>query len=238
MTSLYFILGRLIQGSMQLVGPHRERSQESPDDWTESERGFFARHKDIKELSQPVYLQEIRKAFPKWKRWNNLRGVRVHIVPLNYRQRLTRLITAKNETARPLLKAWLSRDNASLRDASLTAGSPVISEEELSAFEGVRTESVSYKRGRSRRLRDSALAISKGICAVCAVEYSALFESKGVRVLQVHHRKQLAIIDRPRVTKQSDLAVVCANCHMLIHMDLKRALSVEKLRTMLRGTRA
>jgi predicted HNH restriction endonuclease len=31
----------------------------------------------------------------------------------------------------------------------------------------------------------------------------------------------------------NDLAVMCANCHMLIHMNPKQALSVEELREML-----
>jgi predicted HNH restriction endonuclease len=32
----------------------------------------------------------------------------------------------------------------------------------------------------------------------------------------------------------SELAVVCANCHMLIHMNPKRALDIQELRNMLR----
>lgn len=53
--------------------------------------------------------------------------------------------------------------------------------------------------------------------------------------LQVHHRNQLALEDEPVVTKTADLAVVCANCHMLIHFDPKKALQVEVLRQMLHG---
>lgn len=55
----------------------------------------------------------------------------------------------------------------------------------------------------------------------------------GVHVLQVHHRRQLAASKAPRVTSLKDLAVVCANCHALIHMDPKRALKVETLRSRL-----
>jgi predicted HNH restriction endonuclease len=56
-------------------------------------------------------------------------------------------------------------------------------------------------------------------------------------VLQVHHRKQLASNDSPRLTKLRDLAVLCANCHMLVHMDPYKAIAVEKLRKMLARTR-
>ncbi len=107
---------------------------------------------------------------------------------------------------------------------------------EASAIEGLLTETVRYVRGRSRQLRDLALEKSEGVCCVCDVDYRRLLEGKGVRVLQVHHRKQLAATDAPRVTHVGDLAVVCANCHMLIHMNPKRALSVESLKTMLNAS--
>jgi predicted HNH restriction endonuclease len=104
---------------------------------------------------------------------------------------------------------------------------------ELSALEGLRTETVRYVRGRSRQLRDRVLKDSDGTCCVCDVDYKTILYGKGARVLQVHHRKQLAATDAPGITNQSDLAVVCANCHMLIHMNPKIALSVEELRRML-----
>ena len=105
---------------------------------------------------------------------------------------------------------------------------------EPSALEGLRTETSSYVRGRSRQLRDLALMKSEGICCACDTDYSRILGGKGVRVLQVHHRNQLAATDVPRVTHLHDLAVVCANCHMLIHMNPKRAISVEELKKMLR----
>lgn len=104
---------------------------------------------------------------------------------------------------------------------------------EPSAIEGLRTETVRYVRGRSRKLRDLALRNSEGLCCVCDTDYRKVLDGKGVRVLQVHHRMQLAASDAPRVTALNELAVVCANCHMLIHMNPKKALSIEELREML-----
>lgn len=104
---------------------------------------------------------------------------------------------------------------------------------EPAAIEGLRTETIVYVRGRSRQLREFALEKANGVCCVCDVDYKELLNGKGVRVLQAHHRKQLAASDAPRVTHLSDLAVVCANCHLLIHMNPRQALEVEELRTML-----
>lgn len=105
---------------------------------------------------------------------------------------------------------------------------------EASDIEGIKTETVRFMRGRSRRLRDLALKTARGVCCVCETDFSKVLGGDGVRVLQVHHRRQLAASDVPRVTRLEDLAVVCANCHMLIHMDPKHALSVEGLKKRLK----
>jgi len=101
------------------------------------------------------------------------------------------------------------------------------------ALEGLKTEVTAYARGRSRRLRDQALRASRGVCAACDVDFTKILAGKGVRALQVHHKKQLASTDRPRLTHVSDLSVLCANCHALIHLDTKKALALRKLRVLL-----
>ena len=133
------------------------------------------------------------------------------------------------------LPLWLVEDDQKLYPIAEDDELPNLAEEdeEPSATEGLLTEVVYYKRSRDRALRDQALRASKGVCAVCETDYSQWLEGKGIRVLQVHHRQQLAMTDAPVITRLSDLAVVCANCHMLIHMDSKQALTIEALRAML-----
>src|SRR5207245_10418019 len=98
---------------------------------------------------------------------------------------------------------------------------------------GVKTETVVYSRARSRALRHRGLELAKNICEACQVDFGKLLGGKGVRVLQVHHRKQLGSTDQPRLTRVKDLAVLCSNCHALVHTDPKRALAVSVLRRML-----
>lgn len=105
------------------------------------------------------------------------------------------------------------------------------------ALEGLRTETVTYSRGRSRMLRDLALARSRGICEACLVDFSALLDGMGVRALQAHHRQQLAISDKPRLTRLHEIAVVCATCHALIHAHPKKAMPVARLRQILQPLR-
>jgi hypothetical protein len=97
-----------------------------------------------------------------------------------------------------------------------------------SAPEGIASEAKS--RHRNAALRQAARTRSNGDCAACGTNFLQLAGGLGLRCLVVHHTKQLKDRDQPEETKLSDLAVVCANCHMMIHANPDRALSVAELR--------
>jgi len=107
----------------------------------------------------------------------------------------------------------------------------------VAAIEGLVIEARVYKKSRNRPLRDKALAQSRGRCACCGVVYGELLGGRGRRVLQVHHRDQLSQRIVPRVSTVADLAVVCANCHALIHADPKAALTVEAVKSLWKRSR-
>ncbi|CAB4791415.1 MAG: hypothetical protein F2737_01490 [Actinobacteria bacterium] len=102
-----------------------------------------------------------------------------------------------------------------------------------SAMEGIRTESRSINRNAS--LRAAAIARSQGMCECCGTNYSKVAGGLGRRCLVVHHKKQLKDSDQPVETKLDELAVVCANCHMMIHADPNKAMKVGRLRQRMRG---
>ena len=96
--------------------------------------------------------------------------------------------------------------------------------------EGIARESIVLSRSRSAVLRQEALKLSNGICEGCGVDFSLILSGRGLRALQVHHKKQLALRETPEATSLADLAVVCANCHAIIHTDPKNAMPVHELR--------
>jgi hypothetical protein len=114
--------------------------------------------------------------------------------------------------------------------SSASSQERVALDEDFTILEGIAREVTVMARRRSRKLRNLALKRSRGICEACGTDYSALFGGKGLHVLQVHHRRQLALQDAPKLTSPDDLAVVCANCHAIIHADCLCAMSVEALR--------
>jgi hypothetical protein len=103
----------------------------------------------------------------------------------------------------------------------------------VEAIEGLTHEVTVLSRQRSGALRASAIAKSQGHCEACGVDFSKLLSGLGVRVLQVHHRNQLSLEVVPVLTNVNDLAVVCANCHSLIHSDSKLTMPVEVLQRLL-----
>lgn len=96
------------------------------------------------------------------------------------------------------------------------------------ALEGAATEAKS--RRRNQALRTEVLRRAGGICEVCQTNFARLADGLGSRCLVVHHTKQLRDYDQPKETRLGDLAVVCANCHMMIHADSRRALSTRQLK--------
>ena len=99
------------------------------------------------------------------------------------------------------------------------------------AVEGILTETRSRRRDPGLRL--AALQRAKGRCECCGTNFARRAGGLGARCLVVHHKKQIRDYDQPRETELSDLAVVCANCHMMIHANPARALTISQLRSRL-----
>lgn len=103
-----------------------------------------------------------------------------------------------------------------------------------SDIEGALREVRTLQRRRSRRLRDRALDESDGSCAACGNDFSRLAGGIGLRVLQVHHIRPLAAARDRRPTHLKDLAVVCANCHLMLHAERDTVMPIQALKKLLR----
>lgn len=105
-------------------------------------------------------------------------------------------------------------------------------DESVSALEGaLRTRMVRH-RLRERGLREAKLeefraAYGRIHCEVCGLDF---FQAFSVLYAEVHHLKPLADQAAPRLTRTADLAVLCANCHRVAHLDPKKVLSLDELR--------
>jgi len=96
-----------------------------------------------------------------------------------------------------------------------------------SAEEGRIRQRLSIHRSRERSLRaakiEAAIAHSADgrlHCEVpgCGFDFETVYGKLGAGFAEVHHLRALADMDGPVETTLADLAVVCANCHRMIHL--------------------
>lgn len=127
-------------------------------------------------------------------------------------------ISVYGAAADALEELWGHRDE--------TANSPGV-DEDLGALEGeVRRRLVAHRK-RERRLRQVKINAARAshprgrlICEVpgCAFDFGERYGALGEGYAQVHHLRPLAEAGGTVRTKLEDLAVVCANCHAMIHI--------------------
>lgn len=106
------------------------------------------------------------------------------------------------------------------------ANANYIADENASEFEGAAKRRYVLHRKREVRLRDKkiAQALQKNggrlVCEVpnCGFDFKLRYGELGVEYAHVHHKKQLSKAPKEGThVSLADLAVVCANCHAMIH---------------------
>jgi 5-methylcytosine-specific restriction protein A len=69
-------------------------------------------------------------------------------------------------------------------------------------------------------------------CEVCSFDFGAAYGDRGHGFMEAHHTSPVHALEPGQATKLADLALVCANCHRMIHAR-RPWLSIEELRSVL-----
>ena len=77
----------------------------------------------------------------------------------------------------------------------------------------------------TREIKERALRKGSMICRVCAHDFYKSYGDRARRIVECHHTVPLSSLRHGGRTMKKDLALVCANCHALIHSG-KRMLSL------------
>lgn len=94
------------------------------------------------------------------------------------------------------------------------------------ALEGELRVRLVRDRFREARLRSAKIARARADdpdnrlrceVAACRFDFGAVYGALGDGYIQVHHLRPLSIRDEPEYTGLEHLAVVCSNCHAMIH---------------------
>lgn len=71
-------------------------------------------------------------------------------------------------------------------------------------------------------------------CEVCGFDFYETYGELGKGFIEAHHRIPLSEIDGETTTKLKDLALVCPNCHRMLHKAIDN-LSVDELKNKING---
>lgn len=99
----------------------------------------------------------------------------------------------------------------------------IVNEDDESAFpEGTETFRLHRYLERdgalSRRAKAARLAeTGKLECEVCATDFQEVYGELGIGFIEAHHRVPVYRLDGTSKTKIGDLALVCSNCHRMLH---------------------
>lgn len=113
-----------------------------------------------------------------------------------------------------------------------------IEEDEQTAEDSVVEGSIMYKLHKVRervpaiiKLKKEEILRKKGklLCEVCGFDFYDSYGDIGKGFIECHHKTPLSKISASTKTSLKDLALVCSNCHRMLHKDIN-VLSIEGLR--------
>lgn len=132
---------------------------------------------------------------------------------------------------------------AAIRDAVASEKPIELSSESevIEAVEGRLLASLHIRRERDTKLvtaKKSAALRDRGrlVCEACEFEFAAVYGERGAGYIEAHHIQPLHTLRPGSRTRLEDLALLCSNCHRIIHAR-KPWLTVPELRTLLAENR-
>lgn len=154
------------------------------------------------------------------------------VFPLTENQALTifRMLAARN----PDIKSVWSDMDVSIY------GESVLDIEELNDFakEGGKRLTTHFVRERNRGIinakkKQVLSQTDRLVCEVCTFDFEKTYGAIGEGFCEVHHLIPLSETESETATRLDDLAVLCSNCHRMIHKT-NPLMTVEKLRSLIR----
>ncbi|MEV6523667.1 HNH endonuclease [Longispora sp. NPDC051575] len=130
-------------------------------------------------------------------------------------------------------------------EAGEKAERPPVADPDLeghSADEGRVLQRLHLRRERDPKLKSAKLAAAKRqgqaiACEVCGFDFRLTYGPRGEDYIECHHRTPLSV-SGPTRTRIEDLALICSNCHRMIHRKADDWLTVEQLAALVGEQRA
>ena len=174
----------------------------------------------------------------------------VHLIGHGSTRRLNRVIPKAvaiqlhRASGKPLVDAEGNADGGKLqRVGPLDAASVILLDDLLDRddmlvpVQGFPEGEVTQRRHRgverNPALRAAALRVHGHGCMVCGFEFGRAYGARGAGFAEVHHLKPLESLRGKTVLTNpvTDVAVLCSNCHRMVHRGDDAPISIGQLRT-------
>ncbi|RXV64713.1 hypothetical protein C6W92_06560 [Roseovarius sp. A46] len=132
---------------------------------------------------------------------------------------------------------WRTRSDDELESfvLGLVAGLPAATEGAVhnpqARTEGGKKVYVSVRQERDPKLRDDAIALHGLDCMACKFNFEDRYGALGKGFVEVHHVVPLTQRGKSDTNPETDLVVLCANCHRMVHRNRDVCLSLEELKS-------
>ncbi|MGH6964602.1 MAG: HNH endonuclease [Phenylobacterium sp.] len=145
---------------------------------------------------------------------------------------------------RNVLDTWAGRSDTELRDAVLTilTTAPMdgdeMPEEANARTEGGQKVYLARKYERDAGLRADAVRIHRFTCLGCGFNFKEAYGPHGEGYIEVHHCMPFGEFGTRKTDPAKDLAVLCSNCHRMVHRRRNVCLSLDELRSKIATAKA
>lgn len=103
-------------------------------------------------------------------------------------------------------------------------------------FEGTQHKRYTNYYERDIKLRTKAISIHGTKCMACGFDFEKKYGKRGKGFIEVHHLTPVSELDsNTKVDPKTDLAVVCSNCHRIIHRKKDNVLSLNDLKNIIKA---
>lgn len=156
--------------------------------------------------------------------------------------KLDRKIFDEFSEKRDLLNSIVAQIIHINNDDSIRLEILAIEEDEQTWNDSVIEGSIIYKLHKSRERSVKIVAMKKKwaserygklVCEVCEFDFLEYYGELGADFIECHHRTPLSSLKVSSKTSLADLALVCANCHRMLHKKID-VLSIEDLKGLIR----
>jgi 5-methylcytosine-specific restriction protein A len=144
-----------------------------------------------------------------------------------------RLHSIANEIKKASMIVEIKDKIYTVEDDEQTLADSVIEGQVLYKLHKVRERDIEIVRAKKNQVKDKEGKLN---CEACVFEFEEFYGDIGSGYIECHHRTPLHTLKVEAKTTLADLALVCSNCHRMLHRSAQ-FLSVEDLRMRIRYVR-